>query len=74
MLKYVLVAYLRIDGEDEAWMMDRYDEALEEKRQQELIFPENIYLPRMRDLKKEVFKVVLLDARNQLIKEVTGSG
>lgn len=33
----------------------------------------NYFLPRMRDLKKEVFKVLLLDARNKLIKEVTVS-
>ena len=31
------------------------------------------YIPRMRDRKQEVFKVVLLDARNKLIKEVTVS-
>ena len=31
------------------------------------------YMPRMRDRKQEVFKVVLLDARNKLIKEVTVS-
>ena len=31
------------------------------------------YLPRLRDRKQEVFKVVLLDARNKLIKEVTVS-
>lgn len=31
----------------------------------------NYFLPRLRDLKKEVFKVLLLDARNKLIKEVT---
>lgn len=33
----------------------------------------NYFIPRMRDLKKEVFKVLLLDARNKLIKEVTVS-
>ena len=31
------------------------------------------YMPRLRDLKQEIFKVLLLDARNQLIKEVTVS-
>ena len=31
------------------------------------------YLPRLRDLKHEIFKVLLLDARNQLIKDVTVS-
>jgi len=31
------------------------------------------YLPRLRDRKQEVFKVILLDARNKLIKEVTVS-
>ena len=39
MPKYVLVAYLRVDGEDDAWLMDSYDE----KHQQEELFPENIY-------------------------------
>ena len=43
MPKYVLVAYLRLDGEDGAWMIDDYDEAVAEKRQQEILFPENIY-------------------------------
>ncbi|MBI4550919.1 MAG: DNA repair protein RadC [Candidatus Latescibacteria bacterium] len=33
----------------------------------------NYFIPRLRDLKKEVFKVVLLDARNKLIKEMTVS-
>lgn len=33
----------------------------------------NYYMPRLRDLKQEIFKVILLDARNQLIKEVTVS-
>lgn len=31
------------------------------------------FLPRLRDLRKEVFLVLLLDARNKLIKEVTVS-
>ena len=43
MPKYVLLAYLRLDGEDDAWLMDSHDEALAEKRQQEILFPENIY-------------------------------
>lgn len=28
------------------------------------------YLPRMRDLKKEIFKIILLDSANQIIKDV----
>ena len=43
MSKYVLVAYLRLDGEDDAWVMDSHSEALAEKHQQEIMFPENIY-------------------------------
>lgn len=43
MPKYILVTYLRVDGEDDAWIMDSYEEALAEKRQQEEVFPENIY-------------------------------
>lgn len=43
MPKYVLVTYLRVDGEDDTWMMDSYNEALAEKNQQEEVFPENIY-------------------------------
>lgn len=33
----------------------------------------NFFMPRLRDLKREIFKVLLLDARNRLIRDVTVS-
>ena len=41
MKKYRLVAYLRVDPEDQEPMT--YEEALAEKEQQELMGPENLY-------------------------------
>ncbi|MBI4487500.1 MAG: hypothetical protein HY694_00310 [Deltaproteobacteria bacterium] len=41
MKKYRLVAYMRIEPEDEELLT--YEEAISEKEQQELMCPENIY-------------------------------
>lgn len=39
--RYRLIAYIRVDPEDEEPMT--YEEALREKEQQEFLFPENLY-------------------------------
>lgn len=41
MKKYRLIAYVRVEPEDEEPMT--YDEVLSEKEQEEFLFPENIY-------------------------------
>ncbi len=57
-----------------AFEMVRRVEARPDQKKTKVNAPEDVaqkYLPLMRDLKKEIFKVILLDSANRIIRDVT---